>query len=83
MKVAELDSRLVRMVALELLKVNPSGVKTAEVANEARVAEAHRDLIEINATTYQTLVGKVLGSFSRLAADDSTVAARDMLWRRA
>ena len=57
--------------------------KEQQGLNEARVAEAHRDLIEINATTYQTLVGKVLGSFSRLAADDSTVAARDMLWRRA
>lgn len=84
MKVAELDSRLVRMVALQLLKANPSGVKTTEVANEARVAEMHRDLIATNATTYHSLVGKILSGFSRVApVKDSPGTGRDMLWRLA
>lgn len=82
MKIAELDARLVRMVALELLKANPDGVRTTEIANEPRVAEMHRELIEANPTTYRSLVGKILANFARITVvKDSPGAAQDMLWR--
>jgi hypothetical protein len=82
MKVAELDATLIRRVALELIKANPDGVRTKDVAEEPRVAAAHRLLIKTDPGAYHTLVGKILAAFKRLVpADDAPGAAKNMLWR--
>lgn len=83
MKLAELDAVLIRRVALELIKANPAGVRTKDIAEDPRVAEAHHDLIRYDPVAYQTLVGKILAAFSKrlVAAEDAKTAGRNMLWR--
>ncbi len=84
MKLAELDAVLIRRVALELIKANPDGVRTKEVAEEPRVAEAHSDLIRHDPVAYQGLVNKILLAFSKrvvATADDANAAPRNNLWR--
>lgn len=81
-KIADLDAVRVRRTALELLKEAPDGVRTTTIANDPRVADYHRELIETNATTYHSLVGKILAAFNRVTpVADAPDARKDMLWK--
>lgn len=82
MKIDDLDRTRIKRTVIALLKENPEGVRTTTVADDPRVADHHRELIETDRKAYHSIVGRLLSKIDRVVAvADAPGTKQDMLWR--